>query len=70
MEKNKKLLCAIDLYCERTGHTRTTASFYAAGTGIFYRKLEAGSDITIRRYEKIMKWLKKNTPKQNKENSQ
>lgn len=57
------MIAAFNLYCERTGHTPGTASQYATKAHNFYERIVSGENFTISRYEKVMAWLKKNTPK-------
>lgn len=63
MGYREKLLQAADFYCERTGKSRATLATLVTNHGKFFDRIEGGGGCTVDTYEKVMSWIKENTPK-------
>lgn len=62
MDSTTKLISAFQEYGRRTGLRPATVSTRVANDGKFYDGLLEGKGITMKRYEKIMRWFEENMP--------
>ena len=58
----KSIICLVHAYSRHTGLTTRTVSTYAAGSGDFCDRLEAGRDLTTRRAARVAQWLSDHWP--------
>lgn len=63
MKYKKELLRAVDVYCEATGRAKSGIGLAVLNDAKFFERFESGASCTMDTYERIMTWLKENTPK-------
>jgi len=62
MDLAQTLLRCVDRYCEARKLARATVSTLALNDGRTFDRVASGGSITIRNYEKSMRWLSANWP--------
>ena len=62
MDYRNTLLDAADKWVKATGLSRATLGNRAAKDNRFFDRIEGGGGCTVDTFEKVMGWLKDNTP--------
>ncbi len=57
MNLTAELLSEADAWCARTGRSRARLATLLANDGKFFRRLEAGGNISVKVFERSMAWL-------------
>lgn len=62
-----ELLEAVDRYCETTGRARSGVGTMVLNDPKFFDRIGEGKGCTVDKYQKVMQWLREQTPPRKKE---